>query len=102
MDDINIECFRDIENISVSELVNAIVNDEFKSKEAFQKDDLKVSLIYYKIYLELQILLGKKLKTGMDSDINPEVISSDFYINSSLNFFNRKIRAIFHWIRRFS
>lgn len=64
MDDINIECFRDIENISVSELVNAIVNAEFKSKEAFQKDDLKVSLIYYKIYLELQILLGKKIKDG--------------------------------------
>lgn len=71
MNDINIEKYRDLENISVSEFLKAIANVETKVMKTYEKEDKEGYSTYHEIYLELQLLLGKKINEGIGLGYKP-------------------------------
>ena len=71
-ENINIEYYKDYENVTIAEYVAAIRNVETMALEAAKKKDLKTASHYSKIYFELNKLHGKKIRTGSGLGYKPK------------------------------
>jgi len=72
MKDINIDDYKDYENVTIAEFVAAIRNVENMALEAGKKGDLRTAMHYAKIYYVLNKLHGKKIKSGIGLGYKPK------------------------------
>ena len=72
MKDINIDDYKDYENVTIAEFVAAIRNAENMALEAGKKGDLRTAMHYAKIYYVLNKLHGKKIKSGIGLGYKPK------------------------------
>ncbi len=75
MIDINIDDYKDYENVTIAEYVAAIKNVEDMAFEAFKKGNLKTARHYAKVYFVLNKLHGEKIKNGNGLGYKPKVHS---------------------------
>ena len=72
MKDINIDDYKDYENVTIAEYVAAIRNAENMALDASKKGNLKTAMHYAKIYFVLNKLHGKKIKSGSGIGYKPK------------------------------
>lgn len=72
MKNINVEDFKDYENVTIAEFVAAIRNAENMAWQAAKKGDLKTAKHYIEVYFILNKLHGKKIKSGSGLGYKPK------------------------------